>query len=765
MAFMVALLSFSFSVAQSQTTISGTVRDSKTGEALLSAAVFVPDDPALGTVTNEFGFYSLTLPAGISHLAVSYVSYKPGSIRIAPNATRYDVSLEPAQELKGVVVKANSAKSRLANPQMGMEQLRSADIKDLPVLFGEKDVLKTLSLLPGVKSAGEGNSGFHVRGGAADQNLILLDGAQVYNASHLLGFFSTFNSDAIKDVTLYKGAMPANFGGRLSSVVDVRMNDGNKKDYQVNGGIGLIASRLSVEGPLGSENGSFLLSGRRTYADAFLRLSNKEELRNNRLYFYDLNGKANYALGRKDHLYVSGYWGKDQLGLKNEFGLDWSNSTATLRWNHIFNPRLFSNTSLIYSDYNYNIELQSNEVDYGIRSEIKDWSLKQDLSFFPDAGSTFKFGLELTRHTITPGRLTDRSSGITFALQDRQSLEGAVYLNHSYKASQRLQLEYGIRLSGFAAMGAGHYYALDRSGAIADTLHYGKNEIAKTYVLPEPRFSLSYLLSDKASLKASYARNAQYLHLISNSTSASPTDKWTPVNNIIKPGISDQVALGYYQTFADGAFECSTEAYYKYLQNQVDYKDGGNVFTNDAIETQLLFGQGRAYGLELLFRKKTGKFTGWIGYTLSRSEVQINGISQNQWYAARQDRTHDLSVVGIYAFSDKWTFSGTFVYNTGNAVTFPSGKYEAAGNTVLYYTQRNASRMPAYHRLDLAATRQLAHRKRFQSELSIGLYNAYGRENAYSITFRQNKEYPGRTEAVQTTLFKFIPSITYNFKF
>jgi len=759
------LLFFIANKAMAQTRISGTVRDSKTGETLLAATISVPGQNAIGTVTNEFGFYSLAIPQGVSTLAVSYTGYKPGTIRITGSETRYDVALVPSQELKEIVVKANTTKNRLGKPQMGMEQLRPADIKDLPVLFGEKDVLKTLSLLPGVKSAGEGNSGFYVRGGGADQNLILLDGAPVYNASHLLGFFSTFNSDAIKDVTLYKGAMPAQFGGRLSSVVDVHLNDGNKKDYHVNGGIGLIASRLSVEGPLGAGKGSFLLSGRRTYADAFLKLSNKKELKNNRLYFYDLNGKANYALGKRDHLYVSGYLGKDQLGLKNEFGLDWSNRTATLRWNHIFNTRLFSNTSLIYSDYNYNIGIESNEVDYGIRSEIKDWSLKQDFSFFSNANTTFRFGLELTRHTITPGKLTDRSAGVTFALQDRHALEGAAYLSHSYQATQKLQLEYGIRLSGFAALGAGHYYALDSAGAIADTLFYGSGAIAKTYILPEPRFSISYLLSDQASVKASYARNAQYLHLIANSTAASPTDKWTPVNNIIKPGISDQVALGYYRSIAEGAYEFSAEAYYKYLQNQVDYKEGANVFTNDAIETQLLFGQGRAYGLELLLRKKTGKFTGWISYTLSRSELQIKGINQNQWYAARQDRTHDLSVVGMYQFSDKWTVSGTFVYYTGSAVTFPSGKYEVAGNTVLYYTERNAYRMPAYHRLDLAATRQLAHRKGFQSELSIGLYNAYGRENAYSITFRQNKENPGRTEAVQTTLFKFIPSITYNFKF
>jgi hypothetical protein len=761
---MAVLVAFAASHAQSPITISGTVRDARTGETMIGATVRVSDINTIGTVTNEYGFYSLTLPSGKHTLVFSYTGFEAAELDVKGNAPQ-DVALRPAGNLKEVVVQASTAKDRLSNPQMGVEQLSIADIKAIPVLFGEKDVLKTLQLLPGVKSAGEGNSGFYVRGGAADQNLVLLDGAPVYNPSHLFGFFSTFNSDAIKDVTLYKGGMPAQFGGRLSSVEDIRMNDGNKKACNVKGGIGLIASRLSVEGPLGSEQGSFLLSGRRTYADAFLKLSSDERYKDNILHFYDLNLKANYRLSAKDHVFLSGYFGKDKLGLKDEFGINWSNATATLRWNHIVSSKLFSNTSAIFSDYNYNIEAHAPEADYLIHSEIRDFNLKQDFSFFASPRSTWRFGLNAIHHTITPGRLTNNTSGIEFALQDRRAWEGAAYVSHSYKAGERLNLEYGVRISDFAAMGAGRYYELDEKHAVKDTLHVAAGEVAKSYVIPEPRLSLSYNLNASSSIKASYARNAQYLHLISNSTAASPTDKWMPSNNVIKPGISDQIAIGYYQNLAEGRYEFSAETYYKALQNQVDYKDGAEVYTQDAIETQLLFGRGRAYGLELLLRKKTGRFTGWLGYTLSRSELQIDGINNGQWYAAHQDRTHDISVVGIYELNDKWTLSGTFVYYTGSAVSFPSGKYDMAGNTVFYYTERNGYRMPPYHRLDLAATKQLAKRKHFSSELSIGLYNAYGRENAYSINFRQNKEHPDRTEAVQTTLFRFIPSITYNFKF
>lgn len=752
------------SVFAGNKTYFGHVRDANTGEVMIGAVITVKDHPQTGTATNEYGFFSITVSNESNTLLASFVGYKPVEISVNnASPVKQDIAMATASVLKEVVVKASSSKL-LNDAQMGTEKLNVAEIKAIPVLFGEKDVLKTLQLLPGVKSAGDGNSGFYVRGGGADQNLVLLDEAIVYNPSHLLGFFSTFNSDAVKDVTLYKCAMPAQYGGRLSSVEDIRMNDGNSKEYHVGGGIGLIASRLNVEGPLGSDKGSFLIAGRRTYADAIANLWQGSS-NGRKLYFYDLNLKTSYRLGDKDRVFLSGYFGQDKLGLGSDFGLDWSNKTATLRWNHVFSGKVFSNTSLIYSNYNYVININPGMGEFEMRSQIRDWNLKEEISVYSSARASYKFGLNAIHHTVTPGEITNKTAGYRFALQDRRSIESALYFNGQWKANPTLSINYGIRLSAFAALGSGDYYTLDEHKNIVSTTTYKAGEIAQTYIVPEPRLSVSQMLSSNSSLKLSYVRNSQYLHLISNATSANPTDKWISSNNSIKPGISDQVSIGYYRDIRNGKFELSTEAYYKGMQNEVDYKDGADVYGNDAIETQLLIGKGRAYGIELLLKKKTGKLTGWIGYTLSRSERKIDGINHGDWYAMRQDRTHDISVVGIYSVSKKLTLSGTFVYSTGNAVSFPSGKYNTAGNTVFYYTERNGYRMPDYHRLDFAATRQLSHKKRFSSELSLGIYNVYGHDNAYTITFRQSKDNPEKTEAIQTTLFKMIPSITYNFKF
>jgi len=764
--FLVIFISIPVAHAQSKMTLSGTVRDSRNGEVLIAAAISVKELPNTGTLSNEYGFFSLTLPDGTYTLLISYTGYQQMSVAVSPGKqSNLKINLIPNTGLQEVVVHAQNKNDNVSSAQTGMEKLNINDIKAIPVLFGEKDILKALQLLPGVKAAGDGSSAFYVRGGGADQNLVLLDEATVYNPAHLLGFFSTFNSDAIKDVTLYKSGMPAQYGGRLSSVEDIRMNDGNNQHYGVSGGIGLISSRLNVEGPIDSGKGSFLITGRRTYADLFLKLSSDTNINKSILYFYDFNLKANYKLGDKDQIFLSGYFGKDKLGYSNNFGLDWSNTTGTLRWNHLLSSRLFSNTSFIYSDYNYNISINTGGNNFGIHSEIRDINLKEELSYFASPRSSFRIGFNTVHHTITPGQLSSNSGGADFILQDRRSLESALYVSASYKASEKLNIDYGVHLSNFAALGAGNFYQLDASHNIADTLHYSSGQIVKSYLIPEPRLSMSYLLTDVSSIKASYARNAQYLHLLANSTTSSPTDKWIPSNNVIKPGISDQVSLGYYQNFSDGAYEFSAESYYKVSQNEVDYKDGANIYANDAIETQLLFGNGRAYGLELLLKKKTGKLTGWVGYTLSRSELQIDGINGGNWYAARQDRTHDISVVGIYQYNKKWVLSSTFVYYTGNAVSFPSGKYNVAGNTVFYYTERNGYRMPAYHRLDISATRQLAHRKRFSSELVLGIYNVYGRENAYIITFQNDPNDASKTQAVQTSLFKMVPSISYNFKF
>lgn len=741
----------------------GHVQDANNGEIMIGAVITVKGQPQTGTVTNEYGFYSITVAEG-STLIANFVGYKQAEINLTQNSlTKQDISLTTASVLKEVTIKASSSKT-LSDAQMGMEKLNVSEIKAIPVLFGEKDVLKTLQLLPGVKAAGDGNSGFYVRGGGADQNLVLLDEAIVYNPSHLMGFFSTFNSDAVKDVTLYKCAMPAQYGGRLSSVEDIRMNDGNSKEYHVGGGVGLIASRLNIEGPLGSDKGSFLIAGRRTYADALMNLWKGNDM-GRKLYFYDLNLKTSYRFSDKDRVFLSGYFGQDKLGLGNDFGLDWSNKTSTLRWNRLISGKLFSNTSLIYSDYNYVININPGMGEFEMRSQIRDWNLKEEISIYNSSRTSYKFGLNAIYHTVTPGEITNKTAGYKFTLQNRKSIESALYFSGHLKVNQTLSIDYGIRLAAFAALGSGDYYTLGENKSVIDTLTYKAGQVAQTYIVPEPRLSISQMVSPNASLKVSYVRNSQFLHLISNATSANPTDKWISSNNSIKPGISDQVSVGYYQNVQDGKFEFSSEVYYKGMQNEVDYKDGADVYGADAIETQLLIGKGRAYGIELLLKKKSGKFTGWIGYTLSRSERKIDGINKGDWYAMRQDKTHDISVVGIYSITKKWTLSGTFVYSTGNAVSFPSGKYTTAGNTVFYYTERNGYRMPDYHRLDIAATKQLSHKKRFSSELSLGIYNVYGHDNPYTITFRQSENNPEKTEAVQTTLFKMIPSITYNFKF
>lgn len=635
------------------------------------------------------------------------------------------------------------------------------------VLFGERDVLKTLQLLPGVKSSGDGSTGFFVRGGAADQNLILLDEASVYNASHLLGFFSTFNSDALKDVTLYKGNMPAQYGGRLASVMDIKMNDGNTNNFEASGGIGLIASRLLLQGPIKKGKGSFLISGRRTYADMFLKLSSKENQRNNKLYFYDLNLKANYTLGEKDRIYLSGYFGKDVLSVFKIFGIDWGNATGTLRWNHVFNSKLFLNTSLIYSNYDFNVGFTFANNDIKILSKLQDWNLKQEYQYYPNPNNTIKFGFSSIHHSILPGEVrASASSGInSFALSKRYGLENAAFISNDWKLSQQLKVSYGLRMSIYSVLGPGDYYNFDNNGNPLDTLNYKSATFIKNYINPEPRISATYIFNDAQSIKTAYARNTQHMHLLSNSTASNPTDRWISNSNIIKPEVSDQISLGYYQNFFNNKIETSVETYYKKMQNQIDYKDGAIVQGTELIESQLLFGVGRAYGVEFALRKKEGKFTGWVSYTLARTEKNIQGINSGNWYPAKQDQLHNIALVGIYKINPLLTFSATFVYNTGNAVTFPSGKYTVAGQTYFLYTNRNGYRMPAYHRLDLGATYKLKDQKHYTSELAFSIYNAYGRLNPYIINFREDPDNNTLTQAVQYSLFRFVPSISWNFNF
>ena len=745
----------------------GTIKIKGTGEIIIGATVSVTGY-SMGATSNEYGFYSLTLPQNDYTLEISAVGMKTQQVTVSLNRdVKLDILLEEeATTMEEVTVKGTSTGRSLKNPQMSVEKINVHEVRTIPVIFGERDILKTIQLLPGIKSAGEGNSGFYTRGGSADQNLILLDEAPVYNATHLLGFFSTFNSDAIKNVTLYKGTMPAQYGGRLSSVLDIKMNDGNNQDFAVSGGIGLIASRLNVEGPIQKDKSSFLVSARRTYADVFLKLSDSS-LKKTKLYFYDLNTKMNFILGERDKVFLSGYFGRDVLSQDKVAGINWGNATGTLRWNHIFNKKLFSNTSLIYSNYDYKINVHTESTDYGILSRIRDWNLKEELQLYANANNTIIFGINPIYHTIKPGEIsvTGNTGTVTQGLQDRYSLDNAIYVNDSWRINNKWNLTYGLRVSAFTILGKGDYYTLDSSGRVIDTTHYGPGEVVKTYLNVEPRVAVSYQLNALSSLKASYTRNTQNLHLISNSVSSSPTDKWVASTNIIKPEIADQVAIGYYRDLKDRKFEINIETYYKTTQNQIDYRDGAEVFTNEAIETQLLYGKGRAYGIEFLFRKKTGRLTGWISYTLSKTERKIDGINNNQWYNARQDRTHDIAIVGMYQLNEKWTLSADWIFYTGDAVTYPSGKYRVDNEVYFYYSERNFYRMPNYHRLDIGATKQLKRGKRFSSELNFSVYNAYGRANAYQISFRESETDPDKTEAVRTSLFTFVPSISYNFKF
>lgn len=762
------IISFS---QQSKTkfTVNGTVRDKATGETLLGANVLFVGQRGLGTVTNAYGFYSVSAAGGNYQLVISFSGYQSDTINIQldKNITQQIMLAKATNVLQEVTVTSKKKSDNISRAIMGVQKLSIDEVKNIPVLFGEKDVLKTIQLLPGIKSAGEGNSGFYVRGGGADQNLILLDEAVVYNPSHLLGFFSTFNSDAIKDLTVYKGGMPSEYGGRLSSVVDIKMNDGNNQKYGVSGGIGLISSRLNVEGPIVKDKGSFTVSARRTYADMFLKLSKDSTLNNNTLYFYDLNAKANYKLSSKDRLYLSAYTGRDNFGFGSVFGIDYGNLTSTLRLNHVFNSRLFSNTSLIYSNYSYNIKINAGTNNIYITSKIRDLNLKQDFQYFINSDNRLNFGLDVIHHNIVPGTITAsaKSSFNNVDLQKKKSLESAAYISHEWNASNHFNFTYGARLSTFSALGAGTFYTYNDDGSTKDSTTYGNGAFVKTYTNLEPRFATSYKLNDNQSVKFSYTRNIQNLHLLSNATGSSPTDLWVGSSNNVKPEIADQVSLGYFQNFKQNLYEFSAEIYYKDMQNQIDYKNGAELRANENVENQLLFGKGRAYGVELFLKKKYGKFNGWIGYTLSKTERKIDGINSNNWYNATQDRTHEVSVVGIYQLNKKWTLSATYVYYTGNAVTFPSGKYNVEGRTYFNYTERNGYRMPNYKRLDIAATLQGKKTAKYESNWSFSIYNALNRANAYSIDFKDDPNNPNRTVAEQTTLFKIIPSVTYNFKF
>ncbi len=748
--------------AQEITTVNGTVKDKLTGESIIGAVIKIDQLVNVVVTSNEYGFYAISLPKGKYDLRISFVGYEEKRIPILLNAPLItNVFLESKNQLAEVVVSTKRKDDNLTKAQIGTETLNMQSISKVPVIFGEKDVLKTIQLLPGVKSAGEGNSGFYVRGGAADQNLILLDEAPVYNASHLLGFFSTFNSDAIKDATLIKGNGPAQYGGRLSSVLDVKMKDGNNKNYTVNGGLGLISSRLSIEGPIQEDKSSFILSGRRTYADVFLKAS--EKFKDNILYFYDLNAKANYKIDDKNRIYFSGYFGQDELGLGSSFRINWGNKTGTIRWNRIVNNKLFLNTSFIYSDYSYNVGLKNGETNFNVNSNIKDVNLKQDYTYYLNPKNTIRFGFNSILHTITPSVFSGTVNN-NINKVGRNGLENALYFNNNFKANQQLTFDYGLRISAYSIMG-GDQYNIYNNNAITQSVLLQKNEFGKTYINAEPRFTSNYRINDLSSVKIAYARNVQHLHLLSNATAASPSDQWIGNSYNIKPELADQTSIGYARNFKNNTYELGAELYYKRMQNQLDYKDGTNINTIADVESSLLYGVGRAYGFEFLAKKKIGLFSGWISYTLSKTERKIDGINDGNWYNAKQDRTHDVSIVTILELNPKWTVSGVFVYSTGNAVTFPTGKYALGEQTIYQYANRNANRMTDYHRLDISATYENKNKKKNAGSWNFSLYNVYGRENAYQISFQDDPSDNSKTQIIQTALFRWVPSITYNFKF
>lgn len=758
------------SFAQKKITISGTLKDARTGETLIGATIRIKELPQAATSTNAYGFYSLSAPEGNYTLLFTYIGYETivKSI-ILKQSLLINISLLSKAELNEVIISADKiTNDNVASAQMGLEKLNMAQINNVPVLMGEKDILKTIALMPGVKSAGEGNTGFYVRGGASDQNLILLDEATVYNASHLLGFFSTFNSDAIKDVSLYKGGMPAQYGGRLSSVLDIKMNDGNSKDFSVQGGLGLISSRLKLEGPIVKDKGSFMISARRTYIDAFLKASSDSVIKGSSLYFYDINAKANYHFNDKNAIYISGYFGKDVLGLKNTFGTNWGNSTGTIRFNHLFSDKLFSNTSLVYSNYNYTIQSFSSNDNFKATSKITDLNFKEDLQYAWNNKHALRFGLNVLHHTIAPGEISSpESSGFNSKSTERRyGLESAAYISDEWKANEKLTLLYGLRLSGLFLLGPGTFNTYDAAGNTINSHVYTANQHVKNYINLEPRLSASYLIDAQNSIKASYNRNTQNIHLLTNSTSSSPTDLYVMSSNNIKPEIADQFSAGYFRNFKENMFEFSAELYYKTLQNQIDYKDGAQLIVNQDVESQLTFGSGRAYGVELSLKKKYGRFNGWVGYTLSRTERKFDAINNGNYYPARQDRTHDISVVGIYKLNERWTFSSSFIYGTGNAVSYPTGKYTIGGLTTFSYSERNGYRQPASNRLDIGATLEGKNKGRFHSSWTFGVYNVYAARDPYTITFRESETIPNTTEAVKTSIFALpIPSVTWNFKF
>ncbi|WP_291865207.1 TonB-dependent receptor [Maribacter sp.] len=772
--------------AQENFTVNGSITDATNGETLFGASVFL-EGTTIGAITNEYGFYSITAPKETYTLIISYVGYSDIKKEITLNQNqKLDFEIkEYATQLEEVVLTADEKEHvNIRKPEMSVNKLNIKTVKQMPVVFGEVDIIKSLQMLPGVTNSGEGSSGFNVRGGAVDQNLVLLDEAIIYNTSHLLGFFSVFNADAIKDIKLHKGGIPAKYGGRTSSVLDVRQKDGNSKRFGVSGGIGLISSRLALEGPAFNKKGSFLVAGRSSYVNVFLAAAKNK----NRVGFYDLNLKTNYKLNENNKLYLSGYFGRDTFKLGSSFETTYGNASGNLRWNHIFNERLFSNLSLIYSRYDYDLGIKI--ADFNWISSIDNYNAKYDLKYYLSDAFKLDFGASGIYYDFNPGQIlptSEESSVNPMKLDQKKALETGVYINAEHKLTDKLTAMYGLRYSYFNRLGGQPLtdYANDqpvaynsvlgiyeRGEAISET-NYEKGKSIANYGNLEPRVSMAYELNDNSSIKLGYSRAAQYIHLLSNTSSVTPLDVWTPSGKYVKPQLSDQFALGYFRNFKEETYSLEIETYYKTTDNRIDYIDGSDLIGTNTIETEILNGESRAYGLEVLFRKNTGKFTGWIAYTLAKSEQRTKdaiaggpGISNGEWYNTAYDRTHDLSVTASYKMNPKWTLSANGALQTGRPVTYPNGQYQYEGLSIASYSDRNSDRLPLYNRFDISAT-YTPNRKpnrRWKGEWVFGIYNVLNKKNAASISFGQNTD-TGANEATRTAIFGIMPSATYNFKF
>ncbi|MGJ8658747.1 TonB-dependent receptor [Cellulophaga fucicola] len=783
--FLIIVFSFQALVAQEKITLFGTITEASSNETLIGVSIAVPELQT-GVITNEYGFYSLTLPKGKYTLIISYIGFKEVKKEVdLTKDTTLNLQLnEDIQELNEVILTEDIEKVNIRKPQMSVNSLSSSSIKKIPAILGEADVLKSILLLPGVTSAGEGASGFNVRGGSVDQNLILLDEATIFNSSHLFGFFSVFNPDAIKDLKLYKGGIPAKYGGRISSVLDIYQKEGNSKEFKANGGIGIVSSRLLLEGPLKKDKGAFLIGGRSSYAHLFLPLFDND----NKAYFYDLNTKLNYKINKNNNLYASGYFGRDVFSISNSFVNTYGNSVINLRWNHLYSEKLFSNLSLIYSDYFYGLELDF--VGFKWNSGIQNFNLKYDFKHYLSNNLKLNYGINNTYYRFNPGEIKPNRSDsgiLPKKLIDKYANEFAAYIDAEHKITNNLTLQYGLRWSNFTRLGQDELFIYENDQAVnfnSDFQIYesaepiGKERFKKsaqitTFNNLEPRLALSYALNNNNSIKASYNHMAQYLHLLSNTSSPTPLDVWAPSGKYIKPQILDQYAVGYFKNFKSGDYSIETEAYYKDVQNRIDYIDGANLIANDAIEQVILNGKMRSYGLEFMFKKNSGKLNGWLSYTLAKSEQKTPGrtaaeagINNGNWYATSFDKTHDLSINTSYNLNEKWSFNSNLIYQTGQPTNYPVGKFEFQDLSIPIYGDRNDQRLPSYHRLDVSATltpRKNKNRK-LQAQWIFGIYNVYNRKNAASISFSRNED-SGNNEALRTSIFGLVPSVTYNFKF